>query len=139
MRVCTVCYHRMLPPTQNKKQQKTTKISLSADGYELTYAVNVLAPFALTARLLPLRAVRRRVVVTASISAASSIDVSELEQQQQERGGSYSAHSAYSLSKACNIAHALHLAALLRGAGSTVTCNTLDPGTVDTKMLRAGW
>eukprot|EP00775_Hariotina_reticulata_P008424 gene8424-8607_t len=33
----------------------------------------------------------------------------------------------------------LKLAALLKAAGSSIRANTLDPGTVNTKMLLAGW
>lgn len=48
------------------------------DGFEMTWAVNVAAPFLLTACLL--EAVRERVVVVSSISAASSIDWGNLQQ-----------------------------------------------------------
>ncbi|PSC75038.1 short chain dehydrogenase reductase family isoform B [Micractinium conductrix] len=104
----------------------------SQDGLELTWAVNVAAPFLLTSLLLG--AVRRRVVNVASVSAASSIDFDNL---QQERG--YSAHGAYSLSKLADILFTYEVADRLKTAGSPVTCNCLDPGTVNTKMLLAGW
>lgn len=55
----------------------------------------------------------------------------------QERG--YSAHGAYSLSKLCNILFSMELGHRLRAASSPVTSNALDPGTVNTKMLYAGW
>lgn len=35
--------------------------------------------------------------------------------------------------------YTLELARRLKEAGSSVTCNCLDPGTVNTKMLYAGW
>lgn len=54
---------------------------LSADGFELTWAVNVLAPFLLTSLLW--RHVTSRIVTTASISAASHLDMANL---QQEKG-----------------------------------------------------
>jgi NAD(P)-dependent dehydrogenase (short-subunit alcohol dehydrogenase family) len=54
---------------------------LSKDGYEMTWAVNVLAPFLLTSLLW--QHVDERIVTTASISAASSLDMSNL---QQEKG-----------------------------------------------------
>lgn len=50
-----------------------------------------------------------------------------------------SAHDAYSLSKLCDIILTLKLAQYLKSKGSKVTANTLDPGTVNTKMLLAGW
>ena len=55
-----------------------TQRRLSDDGLELTWAVNVAAPFLLTACLLP--AVGARVVNTSSVSAASSIDFDNLQQ-----------------------------------------------------------
>lgn len=54
---------------------------------------------------------------------------------QFEKGG-YSDHASYSLSKLLDIMFNMELA---RRAPEGVTCNSLDPGTVDTKMLRAGW
>lgn len=57
----------------------------SADGLEMTWAVNVAAPFLLTSLLLDF--VAARVVTVASVSAASSIDFGNL---QQERGYSWS-------------------------------------------------
>ncbi|KAI8474156.1 MAG: short-chain dehydrogenase-like protein [Monoraphidium minutum] len=104
----------------------------SADGFEVTWAVNVLAPFLLTALLID--KVQAHVITTSSISASSHLDEGNL---QQERG--YSAHSAYSASKLCNQVFTLRLARMLCDAGSPVLANTLDPGTVNTKMLLAGW
>ncbi|KAL4428803.1 hypothetical protein ABPG77_005241 [Micractinium sp. CCAP 211/92] len=109
-----------------------TQLRKSQDGLEMTWAVNVAAPFLLTACLLG--TVQRRIVNVASISAASSIDFDNL---QQERG--YSAHGAYSLSKLADILFTYELADRLRAAGSPITANCLDPGTVNTKMLFAGW
>ncbi|KIZ00681.1 hypothetical protein MNEG_7280 [Monoraphidium neglectum] len=94
------------------------RMAKSADGFELTWAVNVT----------------NQVITTSSISASSHLDMRNL---QQERG--FSAHSAYSASKLCNQVFTLKLARLLADAGSPVLANTLDPGTVNTKMLLAGW
>lgn len=55
----------------------------------------------------------------------------------QERG--FSSHGAYSLSKLCNIMFSMELAGRLEGRGMSITSNALDPGTVNTKMLLAGW
>lgn len=52
--------------------------SLSEDGYELTWAVNVLAPFLLTALLKDI--VKERIVNVSSISAGSRIDFENLQQ-----------------------------------------------------------
>ncbi|EFN55890.1 hypothetical protein CHLNCDRAFT_48791 [Chlorella variabilis] len=117
-------------------------INNAGDGLEMTYAVNVAAPFLLTACLLG--AVRERVVNVASISAASSIDFANLQQWgeahhspriKQERG--YSAHGAYSLSKLADMLFTFGLAARLQAAGSPLTCNCLDPGTDADDELRA--
>ncbi|CAG9467192.1 unnamed protein product [Pedinophyceae sp. YPF-701] len=105
---------------------------VSDDGFEMTWAVNVLAPFVLTQALVG--AVSWRIVNVASLSAAHSVDFGNLN---QERG--YDGHNAYSLSKIANICFSNCLADRLAKAGSPVTSNSLDPGTVDTKMLRAGW
>jgi NAD(P)-dependent dehydrogenase (short-subunit alcohol dehydrogenase family) len=51
---------------------------LSHDGFELTWAVNMLAPFLLTNLLLD--AVKERIVNVSSISAGSSIDFDNLNQ-----------------------------------------------------------
>ncbi|CAM9341140.1 unnamed protein product [Hapterophycus canaliculatus] len=108
----------------------------SEDGLEYTFAVNVLAPYVITGRLLDLVAKTPggggRVVNVASLSAAYSLDFDNL---QFEKGG-YSDHASYSLSKLLDI---MFNAELARRAPEGVTCNSLDPGTVNTKMLRAGW
>uniref|UniRef100_A0A061S8W3 Short chain dehydrogenase reductase family n=2 Tax=Tetraselmis sp. GSL018 TaxID=582737 RepID=A0A061S8W3_9CHLO len=103
---------------------------LSQDGFEMTYAVNVLAPFVLTSALHNI--VTSRVVNTASISAGHSVDLDNLN---QEKG--FSSHNAYSLSKLLDIILTFELAERLKEKPFTV--NTLDPGTVNTKMLLAGW
>jgi NAD(P)-dependent dehydrogenase (short-subunit alcohol dehydrogenase family) len=105
---------------------------LSADGYEMTWAVNVLAPFLLTSLLL--QSVNERIVNVSSISAGSSIDFDNLN---QEKG--FSSHSSYSLSKLAMQMFNVELANKLQQASSKVTANALDPGTVNTKMLIQGW
>lgn len=100
------------------------------DGFEQTWAVNVLAPYLLTACLASV--VSERVVNVSSISAASNIDWDNL---QQEKG--FSSHNAYSLSKLAVQMLTVKMARQLQARGVAVTC--LDPGTVNTKMLLAGW
>lgn len=63
----------------------SAKRATTQDGLELTFGVNVAAPFLLTSLLLP--SVAERVVNVASISAASSIDFDNL-QQVSGRGNS---------------------------------------------------
>ena len=108
------------------------KAIATSSGLEMTWAVNVAAPYLLTSLLLD--SIKERIVTVASVSASSSIDFDNL---QQEKG--YSAHNAYSLSKLADILFSMELAERLAKAGRSVTSNSLDPGTVNTKMLYAGW
>eukprot|EP00928_Gymnodinium_smaydae_P033153 TRINITY_DN23826_c0_g1_i1.p1 TRINITY_DN23826_c0_g1~~TRINITY_DN23826_c0_g1_i1.p1 ORF type:complete len:287 (-),score=45.05 TRINITY_DN23826_c0_g1_i1:90-914(-) len=108
---------------------------VTADGNEYTLAVNVLAPFLLTSLLLEnVRASGAgRILVTSSISAGSNEKLADL---QCERG--WSDHTSYELSKLCDAMFAMELHE--RYADPPRLCfHTMDPGTVDTKMLRAGW
>lgn len=107
---------------------------MTRDGLEMTWQVNVASPFLLTSLLLSANLIDEKIVNVASISAGFSIDFLNT---QQEKG--YSAHGAYSLSKLANIIFSNTLAAKLKGLGSQLTSNSLDPGTVNTKMLEAGW
>jgi len=122
------------------------------DGLELTFAVNVMAPFVITSNLLPQLLLvpsssssssssvgQSRVVIASSISQCYSIDHWD-DLQCEERN--YSAHRAYSESKLLDAMLAAEIATRLEDSGvdrSRITCNSLDPGTVNTKMLLAGW
>ena len=112
---------------------------LTRDGLETTFAVNVAAPFLLGAALLPrLRAAGAAVLVnTASISHAGVGRTLPLDDLQGE--ARFSSHRAYSLSKLCVVMFTLAQARRLAAAGDAVRAVTLDPGTVNTKMLLAGW
>ena len=54
------------------------KMVTTGDGYELTWQVNVLAPYVLGALLL--NSVKERIVNVSSISAGSRIDFNNLNQ-----------------------------------------------------------
>jgi NAD(P)-dependent dehydrogenase (short-subunit alcohol dehydrogenase family) len=106
----------------------------SADGNELTFAVNYLAPFLLTRRLLPLieRSAPSRIVnVTSAGQAPIDFDDVMLER-------SYSGVQAYCQSKLALVMLTFDLAEELEGSG--VTANCLHPGTyMPTNMVhRAG-
>jgi len=107
---------------------------VTADGLELTLAVNHLAPFLLTHLLLDrVREARGRVVVVASgVHGNASLDLEDL---QGERA--YDGYGAYARSKLCNVLFAAELASRLHGSGATA--NALHPGVVGTKLLRAGF
>ena len=83
----------LAPAVRRRIVNVSSMCSETEDGFERTWATNVLAPFILARALAP--AVRRRIVNVSSISASPSLDTSDVH---WARG--YSAHGAYSLSKA---------------------------------------
>jgi len=103
---------------------------LTVDGNELRFAVNHLASFALTQRLLPLLAAGApaRVVQVASLGQ-SPIDFEDLTLEHD-----YSGTRAYGVSKLAMITAGFALASRLRAA--EITVNSLHPGTyMPTKMV----
>lgn len=106
---------------------------------ERTFAVNVAAPFVITSLLLPLLTAQdgSRIVIVSSISQSSA--VSDWQDLQFEKRA-YSNHQAYSESKLFDAMLCMEMAERLQVLGTErVTVNCLDPGTVNTKMLLAGW
>jgi NAD(P)-dependent dehydrogenase (short-subunit alcohol dehydrogenase family) len=99
----------------------------SQDGYELGFAVNYLAGFALTGLLLP--QISGRVVNVASIGQ-HRIDFDDLMLQR-----SYDGYRSYAQSKLAQVMFTFELAERLGSEGPTV--NALHPATLmDTKMVR---
>jgi NAD(P)-dependent dehydrogenase (short-subunit alcohol dehydrogenase family) len=110
--------------------QHPARRAWSADGYELRFAVNYLAPFLLTHLLLPLlrRSAPARIVNVASIGQ-QAIDVDNL---MLEDG--YDGLRAYRQSKLMQIMFTFDLARELSQSG--VTVNSLHPATLmDTNMV----
>jgi retinol dehydrogenase-14 len=108
---------------------------LTEDGFEMTYAINHLAPFLLTNLLLDLlkKSAPSRVITVSSVAhTRGRIDFENL-QAEKTFGGYY----AYALTKLANILFAHQLARQLEGTG--VTSNCLHPGVIGTKLLRAGF
>lgn len=106
---------------------------LSADGHELTFAVNYLAPVLLTRRLLPLLAAGARVVNVASATHESGrLDLADL-----ELDADWDAYLAYSNSKLGNVLFSNALAA--RHAPAVLCSNALHPGVIATKLLKVGF
>jgi retinol dehydrogenase-12 len=107
---------------------------VSADGLEMTFALNHLAYFHLTLELLPLleQAPRSRIVNVASVAhERGRIDFDDL---QGERG--YSMWKAYQQSKLANVLFTRELA---RRLGSRdVTANALHPGVIASGFGRNG-
>lgn len=108
---------------------------VTAEGNEYSLAVNVMAPFLLTSLLLEnvKASGAGRIIVTSSLSSGCSDALADLQCERQ-----WTAHRAYSLSKLCDAMVAIELHERY-GAPPRLCFHTLDPGTVDTKMLRAGW
>jgi retinol dehydrogenase-12 len=115
--------------------------SVTADGYETTFAVNHLAPFLLTNRLLdklkssgPARIVN----VASRAHRNQEIDFEDLMSERQ-----YRVMRVYGRSKLANILFTRALASRL--AGSNVTANSLHPGLIATgigqrnPVGRLGW
>jgi NAD(P)-dependent dehydrogenase (short-subunit alcohol dehydrogenase family) len=114
---------------------------LSADGFELTFAVNHLAPFLLTNLLLDrLRASAPARIVTVASEAhrRNRIDVNDL-----TRPRDWTMMRGYGRSKLCNVLFTRELASRLDRAEVVATC--LHPGMVATGigqrggLLELGW
>ncbi|MGI8335958.1 SDR family oxidoreductase [Actinomadura scrupuli] len=106
----------------------------TADGLELTFAVNHLAPFLLTTLLvdrLTASAPSRVVTVASRAHHRARLDFDDLQQTRL-----YSGRRAYANSKLANILFTRELAERLRGSG--VTANCLHPGVVATGFAREG-
>ena len=100
----------------------------SLDGHELRFAVNYLAPFALTERLLPLlqRSAPARIVNVASAGQAP-IDFDDVMLERH-----YDGSRAYAQSKLGQVMHTFDLAERL----DAVTANALHPATyMPTKIV----
>jgi NAD(P)-dependent dehydrogenase (short-subunit alcohol dehydrogenase family) len=107
---------------------------ITADGLEMTFAVNYLSLFILTLELLKLinQSDYKRIINVSSQTHASYIDFQNLQGEKM-----YSGYSAYALSKLMEIMFTFELAAKLRETGIMINC--LHPGVISTKLLHAGW
>jgi NAD(P)-dependent dehydrogenase (short-subunit alcohol dehydrogenase family) len=107
---------------------------VSADGYELRFAVNYLSHFYLTRALLPLLrdgAPSRIVSVSSSAQGGGTIDFDDVMLEREPYEGS----RAYAQSKLAQVFMTFDLAEELEGTG--VTANAVHPGGyLDTSMVR---
>ncbi|CAI2718833.1 SDR family oxidoreductase [Nitrospina watsonii] len=111
------------------------KRQLTEDGYETTFAVNHLAHYVLTLRLLDLLkagAPARIINVSSIVHLIGSIRFDDPFFEKKR----YRAMSAYAQSKLANILFTYKLARLLEGTG--VTVNAMHPGVVATNFGHAG-
>ena len=110
------------------------KLEISEDGYEMTFAVNHLAVFAVTLLLLDLltRSAPSRIINVSSSAHSSSLNFENLAEPRHFDGW-----EVYCQSKLCNILFTYELAEKLQNMGVTVNC--LHPGVIDTKLLRVNF
>ncbi len=97
--------------------------TVTEDGLERTFQVNVLAPYLLTA-LMPLP--RRLIYVTSGMASSGAIDLDDLQRERRRWDGT----AAYCDSKLCDLALALAMARRQPHVYSNAVC----PGWVRTRM-----
>lgn len=110
-----------------------TRFRESADGIELTFALNHLSYFLLTNLLLDtirVSAPARIINVSSDAHGGSTLDFNDLQNRQH-----YGDWRAYGQSKLANILFTYELARRLEGTG--VTVNTVHPGFVNTNFQKA--
>ncbi|OFV97696.1 MAG: short-chain dehydrogenase [Acidobacteria bacterium RIFCSPLOWO2_12_FULL_54_10] len=108
-----------------------TRRAVSADGFELTFAVNHLAPFLLTHLLLDtMKAAAPARIVNVSSQAhwRGELNFDDLQSETK-----FSGWTCYATSKLVNILFTAELARRLEGSG--VTANSLHPGVVATGLV----
>ena len=126
--------HDRLDLLVNNAGLMSSQCRTSADGFELTFAVNHLAPFLLTNLLLDrLKASSPARIVTVASRAhqGQRLDLATL-----GKGTNWGQMGAYGRSKLCNILFTRELAARLAGSGVVATC--LHPGVVATGIGQHG-
>jgi len=110
---------------------------ITQDNIESTFAINCCSTFILNILLLPLlkKTLESRILNVSSISQ-SDIGIINLSNLQFNEGG-FTSYDSYSLSKlvVAMISHELALR-ITPNDSLVLSC---DPGTVNTKMLIAGW
>ena len=104
---------------------------------ELTFQINVLAPYMLNCLLWNKNSMdtNARILNVASISQTSGVQLDDLTFEKQ-----WSDHWSYSHSKTCmkSVSFEMYLR-MMKNSETVRTILTCDPGTVNTKMLLAGW
>ena len=108
---------------------------VTEDGFEMTFAVNHLAPFLLTNLLLDKikQSAPARIITVSSVAhQRGQIDFNDL-----QGARAFGGYKAYAQSKLANVLFTYELAA--RTADARVTANCLHPGVIGTKLLQTGF
>jgi NAD(P)-dependent dehydrogenase (short-subunit alcohol dehydrogenase family) len=124
--------HTHLQVLVNNAGAMFTQRKLTADGFEMTFALNHLNYFLLTNLLLDLlkaSAPARIVNVSSHAHEGASLDFANLQSEKH-----FAAMQAYGQSKLANVLFTYELARRLEGTG--VTANALHPGFVATGFAR---
>jgi len=122
--------HERLDVLVNNAGSYFMKRRLSADGLEMTFALNHLSYFLLTLLLMKQLGASpsaRVVNVSSSAHVGREIDFENLQGEKR-----YERHEAYGQSKLANLLFTYELARRLKG--TRVTANALHPGTVATNL-----
>ncbi|MFX1594382.1 MAG: SDR family oxidoreductase [Promethearchaeota archaeon] len=105
----------------------------SVDGFEMNFAVHLLAPFLLTNLLLDVlkkSAPSRIIIVTSAAHKRAKIDFSDLQSENKK----YSLFKVYGISKLAEMLFTYELSRRLEGSG--VIANAVHPGVVNTNLGR---
>ncbi|HEX3953546.1 MAG TPA: SDR family oxidoreductase [Stellaceae bacterium] len=122
--------HERLDVLVNNAGQITPRYQKTEDGYEMTFAVNHLAPFLLTNLLLDrLRESAPSRIVTVASQAHKGAQLNLLRLHSERR---WNSRKAYGRAKLCNILFTRSLARRLEGSGVFTAC--LHPGVVRTAI-----
>jgi len=105
-----------------------TERAVTSDGIEMTFAVNHVGPFLLTELLA--KSLDRVVNVSSVAHTRGRIHFDDLTME-----SGWTGYAAYAQSKLANVMHAMELQRHHAG----ITAYSIHPGTVATKLLRAGF
>lgn len=108
--------------------------ALTDVGVELQFATNHLGHFLFGNLLLEAGLIRSRVVVVSSLASQrkASLLMPHLKDLSYGQGRNYEPIGAYSVSKACNVLYAKHLAKVLAPKG--ISAFSLNPGSIATNL-----
>lgn len=129
--------HPRLDALVNNAGIYTRDAGRSADGFDLTLAVNHLAPFALTHLLIDALGRGARIVFVSSNVHRSADGDGLIARLTGAATGEPDGYGAYADSKLANVLTAYELARRLEPRGIAV--NAMHPGVIGTKLLREGF